>query len=191
MDIRTTYLSGRLTLYLTGELDHHEARCAIRTIDELMDEYLPRDCVLDLNGLSFMDSSSKSSNEAFARMSAAAFASQLDPTMDELGDIKTAVSEAVTNCIVHAYPDRIGRVSMRLRILEGGVLEISVRDWGCGIENIERAMEPLFTTGGEDRSGMGFTIMSSFMDKLRVRSLPGKGTTVTMLRTISPRVGRK
>ena len=80
---------------------------------------------------------------------------------------------------------------MRLRILEGGLLEISVRDWGRGIDNIEQAMEPLFTTGGEDRSGMGFTIMSSFMDKLRVRSLPGKGTTVTMLRTISPRVGRK
>ena len=134
---------------------------------------------------------SRSSNEALARMTAAAFASQLDPTMEELGDIKTAVSEAVTNCIVHAYPDHIGRVSMRLRILEGGLLEISVRDWGRGIDNIEQAMEPLFTTGGEDRSGMGFTIMSSFMDKLRVRSLPGKGTTVTMLRTISPRVGRK
>lgn len=134
---------------------------------------------------------SKSTNEAFARMAAAAFASQLDPTMEELGDIKTAVSEAVTNCIVHAYPDKIGRVSMRMRIMDGGVLEISVRDWGAGIENVDRAMEPLFTTGGADRSGMGFTIMSSFMDKLRVRSTPGKGTTVTMLRTISPRVGHK
>ena len=134
---------------------------------------------------------SKSTNEAFARMAAAAFAAQLDPTMEELGDIKTAVSEAVTNCIVHAYPDKLGRVSMRRRILEGGVLEISVRDWGRGIDNVERAMEPLFTTGGEDRSGMGFTIMSSFMDKLRVRSAPGKGTTVTMRRMICPRVGRK
>lgn len=133
---------------------------------------------------------SKSANEALARMTAAAFAAQLDPTMEELGDIKTAVSEAVTNCIVHAYPDSIGRVSMRLRILDGGALEISVRDWGRGIADIERAMEPLYTTGGEDRSGMGFTIMSGFMDKLRVRSAPGKGTTVTMLRTISPRVGR-
>ena len=111
--------------------------------------------------------------------------------MEALGDIKTAVSEAVTNCIVHAYPDKIGRVSMRMRIMDGGVLEISVRDWGAGIENVDRAMEPLFTTGGADRSGMGFTIMSSFMDKLRVRSTPGKGTTVTMLRTISPRVGHK
>ena len=134
---------------------------------------------------------SKSTNEAFARMAAAACAAQLDPTMEELGDIKTAVSEAVTNCIVHAYPDKLGRVSMRMRILEGGVLEISVRDWGRGIDNVERAMEPLFTTGGEDRSGMGFTIMSSFMDKLRVRSAPGKGTTVTMRRMICPRVGRK
>ena len=134
---------------------------------------------------------SKSTNEAFARMAAAAFAAQLDPTMEELGDIKTAVSEAVTNCIVHAYPDKLGRVSMRMRILGGGVLEISVRDWGRGIDNVERAMEPLFTTGGEDRSGMGFTIMSSFMDKLRVRSAPGKGTTVTMRRMICPRVGRK
>ena len=134
---------------------------------------------------------SKSTNEAFARMAAAAFAAQLDPTMEELGDIKTAVSEAVTNCIVHAYPDKLGRVSMRMRILEGGVLEISVRDWGRGIDNVELAMEPLFTTGGEDRSGMGFTIMSSFMDKLRVRSAPGKGTTVTMRRMICPRVGRK
>ena len=138
-----------------------------------------------------MTFASRSVNESFSRAALAAFLAQADPTVPQLADIKTAVSEAVTNCIVHAYPDHIGRVSMRLRILEGGLLEISVRDWGRGIDNIEQAMEPLFTTGGEDRSGMGFTIMSSFMDKLRVRSLPGKGTTVTMLRTISPRVGRK
>ncbi len=146
-----------------------------------------------MNGLNYikLEFPSKSANEALARMTAAAFAAQLDPTMEELGDIKTAVSEAVTNCIVHAYPDSIGRVSMRLRILDGGVLEISVRDWGRGIENVERAMQPLFTTGGEDRSGMGFTIMSSFMDKLRVRSAPGKGTTVTLQRAVSPRVGRR
>lgn len=134
---------------------------------------------------------SKSCNEAFARSAAAAFATQLDPSMEELGDIKTAVSEAVTNCIVHAYPKTIGRISMRLRILEGNMLEISVRDWGMGMPDIEKAMEPLYTTGGEDRSGMGFTIMSSFMDKLKVRSTPGKGTTVTMLRCISPRVGKR
>lgn len=132
---------------------------------------------------------SKSSNEAFARAAAAAFATQLDPTIDELGDIKTAVSEAVTNCIVHAYPESIGRVSMRLRILERDTLEISVKDWGRGIENVKQAMEPLYTTGGEERGGMGFTIMDSFMDDLRVRSAPGRGTTVTMRRCISPRVG--
>jgi len=134
---------------------------------------------------------SKSCNEAFARAAAAAFATQLDPSMEELGDIKTAVSEAVTNCIVHAYPQTIGKVSMRLRVIDGCILEISVRDWGCGIENVGQAMEPLFTTGGEDRSGMGFTIMDSFMDTLRVRSASGKGTTVTMRRCISPRAGRR
>lgn len=134
---------------------------------------------------------SRSANESFARSAAAAFAAQLDPTLDELGDVKTAVSEAVTNAIVHAYPDSIGRISMRLRILDNHVLEISIRDWGRGIENVEQAMTPLYSTGGEDRSGMGFTIMGSFMDKLKVRSTPGKGTTVTMLRTICPRIGKR
>lgn len=134
---------------------------------------------------------SKSSNEAFARTAAAAFASQLDPTMEELGDIRTAVSEAVTNAIVHAYPDSIGKISLRLRILGKDVLEVSVRDWGRGIENVEQAMSPLYTTGGEERSGMGFTIMGSFMDKLRVRSAPGKGTTVTMQRCIRTRVSTR
>ena len=130
---------------------------------------------------------SRSSNEAFARSAAAAFAAQLDPNMEEMGDIRTAVSEAVTNAIVHAYPDSVGRISMRLRILEGDVLEISIRDWGRGIENVEQAMEPLYTTGGEERSGMGFTIMGSFTDKLKVRSVSGKGTTVTMQKYICPR----
>ena len=143
-----------------------------------------------MNSLNYikLDFPSRSSNEAFARTAAAAFAAQLDPTMEELGDIKTAVSEAVTNCIVHAYPDRIGRIGMRLRILEGGLLEIYVRDWGLGIEDVERAMTPLYTTGGEERSGMGFTIMESFMDKLTVRSTPGEGTSVIMLRTLPRRV---
>lgn len=130
---------------------------------------------------------SRSVNEGFARAAAAAFAAQLDPTLEELGDIKTAVSEAVTNCTVHAYPDNIGRVLLRLRIIQGGRLEIVVKDWGRGIEDVKRAREPLFTTGGAERSGMGFTIMESFMDKLRVRSSPGRGTTVTMLRTIKQR----
>ena len=134
---------------------------------------------------------SRSSNEGFARTAAAAFAAQLDPTLDELGDIKTAVSEAVTNAIVHAYPDELGKIVMKLRILEGGVLELTVRDWGRGIDDIGQARQPLFTTGGQERSGMGFTIMESFMDKLRVRSSPGHGTTVTMVRAVKPRKDEK
>ena len=145
-----------------------------------------------MNALNYikLEFPSKSSNEGFARMAAAAFAAQLDPTLEELGDVKTAVSEAVTNCIVHAYPDSVGRVRLRMRILEGDQLEISVQDWGRGIEDVDRAREPLYTTGGEERSGMGFTIMESFMDKLRIRSRPGRGTTVTMLRTIRSRQRR-
>ena len=131
-----------------------------------------------------------SSNESFARAAAAGFAAQLDPTLDELGDIKTVVSEAVTNCIVHAYPDSIGKITMKLRILNGEVLEISVRDYGKGIGDLEQAMQPMFTTGGDDRSGMGFTIMESFTDKLKVKTSP-KGTTVTMLRTIKQRRNRR
>ena len=134
---------------------------------------------------------SKSCNEAFARTAAAAFAAQLDPTLEELGDINPAVSEAVTNAIVHGYPDTLGRIAMRLRIIKGNTLEISIRDWGRGIADVQQAMTPLYTTGGEERSGMGFTIMGSFMDKLRVRSSPGKGTTVVMQRFISPRQGKR
>ena len=127
----------------------------------------------------------RSVNEGFARAASAAFAAQLDPTLEELGDIRTAVSEAVTNAIVHAYPDSLGTVSLRLRILEENVLEIQVRDRGCGIPDVARAMEPMFSTGGDERSGMGFTIMGSFMDGLRVRSAPGKGTSVTMSKKIA------
>ena len=145
-----------------------------------------------MNALNYikLEVPSKSSNEDFARMAAAAFAAQLDPTLEELGDIKTAVSEAVTNCIVHAYPESVGRIRLRMRILEGEKLEISIQDWGRGIEDVDKAREPLYTTGGEERSGMGFTIMESFTDKLRVRSRPGRGTTVTMLRTIRSRMRR-
>ena len=132
---------------------------------------------------------SRSANEGFARTAAACFAAQLDPTLDEVNDVKTAVSEAVTNCIVHAYPDTLGTVTMRLRLCEDNVLEITVKDAGVGIPDVEKARKPLFTTGGEDRSGMGFTIMESFMDTLKVKSIPGKGTTVTMRRRISRRLG--
>ena len=131
--------------------------------------------------------SSRSANEGFARAAAACYAAQLDPTLDELADIKTAVSEAVTNAIVHAYPDELGLVSLRMRLLEGNELEITVKDKGVGIPDIARAREPLYTTGNEERSGMGFTIMESFMDTLKVHSNPGKGTTVTMRKKVSRR----
>ena len=132
---------------------------------------------------------SKSVNESYARSAVAAFAAQLDPTLEELGDIRTAVSEAVTNAIVHAYPNDIGIIKMKLRIVDEDKLEITVMDKGRGIPDLRQAMEPLYTTGGEERSGMGFTIMESFTDKLTVRSAPGKGTTVTMLRRIRRRKG--
>lgn len=138
-----------------------------------------------------MEFLSRSANEGFARTAVACFAAQLDPTLEELGDIKTAVSEAVTNCIVHAYPDTLGRIMLRARIFDDNSIELTVRDWGCGIEDVDRARSPMFTTGGDDRSGMGFTIMESFMDKLRVRSKIGRGTTVTMRRKISVRTSMK
>ena len=133
---------------------------------------------------------SRSANEAFARTVAACFAAQLDPTLDEINDLKTAVSEAVTNAIVHAYPDTIGKIAMKLRLREDHSLEIVIRDWGVGIADVDQARTPLFTTGNEERSGMGFTIMESFMDALKVRSAPGKGTTVIMRRKIARRAGR-
>ena len=133
---------------------------------------------------------SRSSNEGFARVAAAGFAAQLDPTLDELGDIKTAVSEAVTNAIVHGYPDRLGKIVVKLKLLANNTMEIVVRDWGAGIADVQKAREPMFTTGGEERSGMGFTIMESFMDKLTVKSEPGRGTTVTMRKRISQRAKR-
>ena len=135
-----------------------------------------------------MEFLSRSSNESFARTAVATFAAQLDPTLDEIGDIKTAVSEAVTNSIVHGYPNMLGKIVVKVRILEKNTLEISVRDWGCGIENIDKAREPMFTTGGEERSGMGFTIMESFTDRMRVKSKLGHGTTVVMQKRIAPRM---
>ncbi|MBR2296979.1 MAG: anti-sigma F factor [Clostridia bacterium] len=130
---------------------------------------------------------SKSSNEGFARSAAAAFIAQLDPTLDEISDIKTAVSEAVTNCIVHAYRDSFGIVTLIVELFEDNLVEITVRDKGCGIEDVKQACEPMFTTGGQERSGMGFTIMESFMDGMKVRSVVGKGTVVKMKKRISVR----
>ena len=130
---------------------------------------------------------SKSINEGLARSGAAAFASQLDPTLDELGDIRTAVSEAVTNAIVHGYKDEIGEVIMTMKLFEGDEIEIIISDKGCGITDIDQARQPLYTTGGAERSGMGFTIMESFMDSLKIKSAEGKGTTVTMRKRLNTR----
>ena len=127
---------------------------------------------------------SRSANEGFARVAVAAFVARLDPTIEELNDIKTAVSEAVTNCIVHAYKEKIGNIYIPA-IIDGDNVKIRIRDRGCGIPDVEQAMEPLFTTGGEERAGLGFAVMESFTDKLKVRSSVGKGTTVTMSKKIS------
>ena len=131
---------------------------------------------------------SKSANEGFARSAVACFAAQMDPTMEELGDIKTAVSEAVTNCIVHAYPDEIGLITVRCRILKDNILDIVIKDKGVGIQDLDQARRPMFTTGGADRSGMGFTIMESFMTDFSVKTTPGKGTVVHMRRKLQRRV---
>ena len=130
---------------------------------------------------------SRSSNEAFARAAVACFAAQMDPTLEEMGDIKTAVSEAVTNCIVHAYPEQIGMITIRCRILKDNILDIVVKDKGIGIEDVEQARKPMFTTGGSERSGMGFTIMESFMTSFDIVSIPGRGTNVHMRRKLHRR----
>jgi stage II sporulation protein AB (anti-sigma F factor) len=134
-----------------------------------------------------LDFPSRSSNEAFARSAVACFAAQMDPTMEELGDIRTAVSEAVTNCIVHGYPEHLGIITLRCRILKDNVLDIVIKDRGVGIADVEKAKQPMFTTGGAERSGMGFTIMESFMSSLSITSSPGKGTTVHMRRKLQRR----
>lgn len=130
---------------------------------------------------------SKSVNEGFARSTVAAFAAQLDPTLDEIADLKTAVSEAVTNCIVHGYPEDIGMITITASIYEGNTLRVVVADRGVGIENVEKAMEPMYTTGGPERAGLGFAVMESFTDKMKVSSKPGKGTRVTMTKRMGSR----
>ena len=124
-------------------------------------------------------------NESFARVAVSAFAVPFNPTMDVLSDIRTAVSEAVTNCIVHGYREQTGRIYIDAALLEGNVLRVKIRDRGCGIEDVSRAMEPLFTTAGGERSGLGFTVMESFCDSVKVRSAPGRGTVVTLTKTIT------
>lgn len=130
---------------------------------------------------------SRSSNESFARATVSAFASQLDPTLEEISDIKTAVSEAVTNCIVHAYNSGIGKIYISAELIEPNTIKIKIRDRGKGIENVPKAMEPLFTTVGGERAGLGFAVMMSFMDSVKVRSKVGKGTTIIMSKKISQR----
>lgn len=142
---------------------------------------------MKFNNYMILEFPSKSANEAFARSAVSCFAAQLDPTMEELGDIRTAVSEAVTNAIVHGYPDELGIITLRCRILKDNVLDIVIKDKGAGIADIEQAKRPMFTTGGADRSGMGFTIMESFMTDLDITSAPGKGTVVHMRRKVSRR----
>lgn len=128
---------------------------------------------------------SRSVNESFARVTVSAFAAQLDPTVQELSDIKTAVSEAVTNCIVHAYGNEVGKIYVWAGLFEDGLFRVKIRDRGCGIADIKTAMEPLYTTLGGERSGLGFAVMETFMDRVRVRSTPGKGTTVTLDKRIT------
>ena len=143
---------------------------------------------MQVNNKFTMNLLAKSANESFARACIASFAAQLDPTLEEIGDIKTAVSEAVTNCIVHAYKEKIGKIYISGELLENNVIRIKIRDTGCGIENIEKAMEPLYTTApGEERAGLGFAVMESFMDHVRVSSHVGKGTTVVLEKKISSR----
>ena len=142
---------------------------------------------MKFNNFMVLEFPSKSSNEAFARSAVACFAAQMDPTLEELGDIRTAVSEAVTNCIVHAYPNELGIITVRCRILKDNVLDIVIKDKGVGIADIEQAKRPMFTTGGSDRSGMGFTIMESFMTTFELTSAQGKGTTVHMRRKLQRR----
>jgi stage II sporulation protein AB (anti-sigma F factor) len=131
---------------------------------------------------------SRSANESFARFAVSAFVSQLDPTLEELSDIKTAVSEAVTNSIVHAYKNEIGNVYITAEIFDNRSIKIRIRDTGCGIEDVNKALEPLFTTVGGERSGLGFSVMQSFMDYLKVTSKSGKGTTVIMKKVLSIKI---
>ena len=131
---------------------------------------------------------SRSANESFARVAVSSFVSQLAPTLEELSDIKTAVSEAVTNSIVHAYKNEIGYVYISAEIYENRSVKIRIRDTGCGIEDVTAALQPLFTTVGGERSGLGFSVMQSFMDYLKVTSKPGKGTVVVMKKTLSLKI---
>ncbi len=137
-----------------------------------------------------MNMMSCSANESFARAAISAFALQLDPTIEDISDIKTAVSEAVTNCIVHAYKEKAGKIYITAEICDNFSIRIKIKDRGCGIEDIDKAMQPLFSSIGDERAGLGFSVMQSFMDKISVRSRVGYGTTVTLIKNISPKYSR-
>ncbi|MBE6716004.1 MAG: anti-sigma F factor [Ruminococcaceae bacterium] len=132
-----------------------------------------------------MNIMSKSANEGFIRAVTAAFCALIDPTVEEISDIKTAVSEAVTNAVVHAYKEKQGRIYIDAAIYPDNTVKIRIKDKGCGIEDVKKAMEPLYTTSGDERSGLGFSVMESFCDKLKVSSTPGKGTVVTLTKKIT------
>ena len=131
---------------------------------------------------------SYSANEYFVRAAVSAFLTQLDPTIEELNDVKTAVSEAVTNCIVHAYKDTIGKIYITAELYDNNSIKIRIRDKGCGIKDVEQAMQPLFTTVGGERAGLGFAVMQSFTDNVRVKSTPNKGTVVTLVKQLNVRI---
>ncbi|MGN0450904.1 MAG: anti-sigma F factor [Acutalibacteraceae bacterium] len=143
---------------------------------------------MEVNNKFSMNIPARSANEGFARACISAFATQLDPTLEEVNDIKTAVSEAVTNCIVHAYKEKIGKIYISAELCDKNIIKIKIRDTGCGIENIEKAMEPLYTTVGGERAGLGFAVMQSFMDTVKVRSSVGKGTSIVMTKRINRRI---
>ena len=215
MEINASKRGPRLHVKLSGELDHHSAEQTRNMLDTLLKDITVRDLTLDLSGISFMDSAglgvilgrytpswteckearmdnwmeltfpSLSVNEGFARAATAAFASLLNPTIDELSDLRTAVSEAVTNAIIHAYGnDRDAMITLRCEA-EGKQLKVVVKDTGCGIEDIELARRPFYTSKPElERSGMGFAVMEAFMDRVEIESAPGEGTAVTMEKEI-------
>ena len=184
--------SGTLAAYLSGEIDHHAAQSLRKEIDAQIDDRLPELLTLDFSGVTFMDSSGVGLILGRGRHIGALggrLTVQNPPrAVRQLADIKTAVSEAVTNCIVHAYPDRIGPITMTAAIYEGGVVRITITDRGVGIPDIAKAMEPMFTTGdAEERAGLGFAVMQNFMDKVKVSSAPGRGTRVTLTKRLDAR----
>ena len=143
---------------------------------------------MEVNNKFSMNILARSANEGFARACISAFAAQLDPTLEEVNDIKTAVSEAVTNCIVHAYREKIGKIYITGELCNKNTIRIKFRDTGCGIENVEKAMEPLYSSVGGERAGLGFAVMQSFMDSGKVRSAVGKGTSIVMTKRIYRRI---